>query len=243
MTNVSPAEVTTIIQVHYRDRVINNLDRVLRRVGTGSFVPAHTLLWCNRLEVRDIMPCIGLDTITKTGFRGMPHMISSTSNTLLGRYAAALMSTTPYIFVQDDDLEVGVDTVRDLVTAAAANPTSIVGVTGRDLALSGDEPYTGGWAVAAGPADVVLGRCWAAHKAALLPGIGHIMYHNIQPGRADDILFSLAGKGLVIEANPGNAINNLEEHGVGLSHEEDHFKERNQLAKRWREELRRDSKG
>jgi hypothetical protein len=155
--------------------------------------------------------------------------IASTFNTLLGRYAAALVADTEYVFVQDDDLLVEPRTIERLLKTASDFPEKIVGVKGMNLARGTDKPYSGGQATV-GACDVVLGRAWACHRQALLPGIELILKHNLQPGRSDDILFNMANRGGLAIASPEYI--NFDEEGVGLSHEPQHFEERDAMALR-----------
>lgn len=152
----------------------------------------------------------------------------SIDNALFGRYAAALLAETEYIFVQDNDLTVGPETIG-LLLEAASRTGKIAGTQGCDLDLESTTPYLHRKFVAEGPADVVLGRCWAAPRKALLPGIKFCIENNVQPGRCDDLVFSMAsGGGVVVPAE----YHNLDEKGVGLSHEPGHYNERDRMARR-----------
>lgn len=153
-------------------------------------------------------------------------LIESDRNTLLGRYAAALLADTEYIFVQDNDLVIGPDTISRLLAVAQKHPDKIVGSSGCILGL-GDKPYSSARWVAEGPADVILGRCWLAHRKALVPGFTRILSEGIYPGRCDDIVFSMAaGGGIVVPCE----IRNLDEESVGLSHAPEHFEQRDAMA-------------
>lgn len=162
------------------------------------------------------------------------HWIDSTENTLLGRYAAIFLCETDYVFVQDNDLVIRPQTIERLFAVARDHQDKIVGVAGcrlgwEDYYAGGNRLYTSAKWIQEGPVDVVLGRCWLAHRKALAPGFARILSENINPGRADDIFFSMcAGGGIVVPCE----YTNLDEEGKGLSHEPQHFEERDEWARR-----------
>lgn len=206
------ADYTLIIQNYYLARQ-KYWPQIAASIDKWTHPPAARLIWDNAKLID--WPA---------------HVIRSSRNTLLGRYAAALVCETDYIVVQDNDLLLGPQTVKQMLQAAVANPDKIVGAFGSKLARSSPHPYTEGRAVASGPCDIVLGRAWACHRKALIPGIHKILTENLYPGRNDDILFSMAGYGgLVVE---GCEWINLDEEGQGLSHDRHHFEERNQFTRK-----------
>jgi len=223
---ISQNEVTAIIQIYYMER-LKYLIEILDHIKRGSFVPGTIMLWANKYQHRDLWHSLDEADL---------KIVCTDFNTLTGRYAAALVAKTPYIFVQDDDLTVGKHTIRDLVQEAAEGG-HIAGIAGKDLKLS-SKPYTDGKDVSKGRADMALGRCWAAHRSCLVPGINYIMQNSFEVGRCDDIIFNLTSGGAnIIEPKADNVINNLDEEGKGLSHEPNHYNERNEVAYKVMKEL------
>lgn len=229
MAKEGSMSLTVIIQNYYEERQ-EYWPQIYRGVmQTSTVKPDRLMIWDN-MRVQSMYSRCRLLT---------PYHVTS-YNTLLGRYAAILLAATDYVFVQDNDLVVGPDTIERLFSVAQKNPEKIVGIAGCRLAYqradSGaallplpEQPYSKATWVKEGPVDVVLGRCWLAHRKALAPGFSRILSENIQPGRSDDIFFSMcAGGGIVVPCS----VTNLDEKGVGLSHEPQHFVERDEMARR-----------
>lgn len=209
------SDVTVVIQNFYECRQ-KHWPQIFNALESAGIPQEQMLVWNNHDE-----------WYFPATYRG--RLVESSFNTLLGRYAACLVADTPYVFVQDNDLTVGPETIAALYRQAQLWPWRIIGVAGCLLNRDSDRPYFNAQWVREGFADVILGRCWMAHRLALAPGISYILKENINPGRADDILFSMcASGGYVVPAT----ITNLDEEGVGLSHEPDHFKERDAMALR-----------
>ena len=145
----------------------------------------------------------------------------------MGRYATVWLTRESVVYIQDNDLIVGPETITRMVSHAAKHPDMLVGVSGMNLKPDAVFPYTGGSAVT-GPCDVVLGRARAGHRLAWLPGFRYTAEHSY-PLRCDDIVFSMAdgAKSYAIE-NP--VYSNLDEESMGLSFEPQHFEERDRQA-------------
>lgn len=218
-------DLTAIIQVYYQQR-FKYLASIVKAILSGSVVPGRIIIWANGGNGYG-----SVETFAgQNNDNGVPiTVIKSSDNTLMGRYAAVLVATTPYIFVQDDDLVVGHDTVGLLLDRCSSG---ITGISGRNL---GADPrgYTDGDGVYSGFADVILGRCFVCPKSALASGINYLMRGGRPPGRADDIMFSLfaPGNNYVM---PGTGCTNLDEEGVGLSHEPQHMDERDEAVAYYR---------
>lgn len=204
-------EFTAIVQHFYPNRE-KYLPIIFRAIQQAK--PKEIILWNN--------------ANTDLKYEGVT-VIRSSRNTLLGRYASALLSETALLYVQDDDLLVSADVICQMVRQAIAKPQTIIGLTGSNPARMNPEPYTKGHAVD-GRCDIALGRSWACNKHALASGIQYCLSHNLNPGRCDDILFSMV--------NPGRAFSvqgrytNFDEEGVGLSHMPEHYSERNAFVSR-----------
>lgn len=180
----------------------------------------------SRIVIWDNLGACGWN-LDEMDYRRLPvDFIESDRNTLLGRYAAAFLADTEYVFVQDNDLVIGPDTISRLLAVAQKHPDKIVGSAGCILG-DGPKPYSSARWVAEGPADVILGRCWLAHRKALAPGFTRVLSEGIYPGRCDDLFFSMAaGGGIVVPCE----IRNLDEESVGLSHQPEHFEQRDAMA-------------
>lgn len=210
--------LTAVIANYYESRQ-KYWPQILTAINRSTILPDRMVIWDN------------LGDWAPSSFRwsGREAIIHSPWNTLLGRYAAIFLCETDYVFVQDNDLVVGPQTIERLFQVARDHQDKIVGVAGCNLAKDTENPYTKASWVKEGPCDVVLGRCWLAHRKALAPGFVRILSENVKPGRCDDIFFSLAGNGGIVVPCE---YTNLDEQGEGLSHEPQHFEERDAFARR-----------
>ena len=223
---------TVIIQNYYEERQ-KYWPQIFQAIHESSVQPEEVIIWDNMGASEEFDP--SLDSFC-VALRASPikydpknlTIMSSSRNTLLGRYAAALIAKTPYVFFQDNDLLVNPDTIKTLLDAITGE-CQIVGPSGLTLLRKSATPYTHGLWATGGVCDVILGRCFACHRRALWPGI-ELVFDGIDPGRADDILFNLAALEMprVVPA----AYTNLDEQGVGLSHEPEHFAERDAMARK-----------
>lgn len=208
-------KVMAIVQRYYRDRR-EYLWPILRSLDAQTLRPERVILWNNFRERGEVIHFPGLEV----------HEVHSSVNTLMGRYAAIVLADSEYVYIQDDDLIMGSDVVGKLCAASAKFGGALVGPFGSKLAHS-DKPYREGRRVQEGRCDVVLGRCFAASRASLLMRLARADLKSF--GRCDDIVMSMAGEAYAV---PNCAFTNLDERGVGLSYEPQHFDERDAMARR-----------
>lgn len=211
-------KVTAIVQTYYPERR-EYLGRIFQSLCAQTQPPDDIIIWDNSNS-------LDLTEFSIEDGKICPKIIRSNFNTLTGRYAAALVAETQLVFVQDDDIIVGPDTIKVMAEAAMKRPTKIIGAFGSRLNTKTDKPYTTGRAVI-GECDVVLGRVWCCDRRALVPGLELVLRWSIQLGRCDDIIMSMAGGGGFVVST---ATTNLDERGVGLSHEAGHMAERDRVA-------------
>lgn len=209
----SHVEYTLILQNFYENRQ-KYWPAILKSIKAQSIPPKEIIIWDN-------LCCINASEPGLT-------VVSSGRNTLMGRYTAVWMAETDLFVFQDNDLLLGPDTIQRLINVARCRHTQIVGILGMKLNRKSEHPYTDGRA-AIGECDVVLGRAFACHRKALWPGFEAIHQKYLKPGRADDILFSMASRNAWAIAAPD--FTNLDEEGIGLCHEDQHLPERNAFVK------------
>lgn len=141
------------------------------------------------------------------------------------RHSMALCIDDDYFFFQDDDLVISPDTIQDLLNHVTDD--NIVGVDGCVL--------TDGYYTTAIPVreetrevDIVTGRVHLCRKRAIIRAFDLRDRMGLKIWRDDDILLSLANSGN-IEVN--TRVRNLDEEGIGLQHEPQHYPERNYTCK------------
>lgn len=141
------------------------------------------------------------------------------------RHALALCMEDDCFFFQDDDLMVKPDTIELLRGQLGAE--NVVGVDGCVLT---DGFYTTAIAVSGmdGDVSIVTGRVHLCRKKALINAFILRERLGLKIFREDDILLSLANRdNKVVKAG----ITNLDEEGIGLSHEPAHYNERDKICK------------
>jgi Glycosyl transferase family 64 domain len=211
--------VTAVIQRYYSER-LSYIRPILKSLSESSVVPEKVILWNNFPESSKELEFPFLD-FPRLNF----HIIHSSVNTLMGRYAAILLAETDYIYIQDDDLVLASDVIEKLLAAAKTYAGARVGPFGMDFGPDPEKRYTSGHA-ASGYVDVVLGRCCLASRRSMLSRLTATS-DFIPFGRNDDIFMSDGGSVAV----SGCGFTNLDERGVGLCHEECHFPERDAAAR------------
>lgn len=149
------------------------------------------------------------------------------------RHALALSIEDDHFFFQDDDLLIGKDTISALLAHSTGD--NVVGIEGCKL--------TDGWYTTAtpvrnctAPVDIVTGRVHLCGKEALIRAFYVREWLKLKIWREDDILLSLANSGnMVVKCAP---VANLDEEGIGLSHEARHYSDRNEICHRIYEALK-----
>lgn len=210
--------VTAIVQRYYRERD-PYIVPILRSLASQTYPPVRVILWNN---------AINKQTEFAEEWPFKLHVIYSQHNTLMGRWAAVLLAETEYVYIQDDDLLMGPATIERLLAVSRQHFGTLVGPFGMNFGSDPEKPYTSGRRIHEGPADVLLGRCLLASKAHFLK---RLAMAAVEPmGRCDDIKVSTAPPAMNY-AVPGIRFTNLDERGVGLSHEPEHFDERNTAAR------------
>lgn len=143
------------------------------------------------------------------------------------RHALALCIDDDLFFFQDDDLLVSPDTIDTLMKFS--NKENVVGVDGCILTDGG---YTSAIPVCnptqVSYVDIVTGRVHLCSKSAIVRAFKLRVKLGLKIFRDDDILLSLANKNnMIIDCG----ITNLDEEGIGLSHEPQHYYERDLTCK------------
>ena len=219
-------KVTAIVQRYYPSRR-GYIFPILKSLASQTLRPEKVILWNNfepagtwsdDFEEKLPVDYMGLNL----------HVVHSSENTMMGRYAAILLTETEYVYIQDDDLIMDHDVVGKLCAASHKFYGQLVGPFGSKLNHNSDNPYTLGTRIMEGRASVILGRCFVASRHSLLRRLLH-SNANIPFGRCDDIIMSLAGDSYVV---PNCGFTNLDERQTGLSHEPEHFSERDAMARR-----------
>ena len=149
------------------------------------------------------------------------------------RHALALCIDDDLFFFQDDDLLVAPTTIATLLKFW--NGKNVVGTDGCILT---DGRYTSAIPVQnpkqVSYVDIVTGRVHLCAKNSIVRAFKMRGKLGLKIFRDDDILLSLANKGnMVIDCG----ITNLNEEGVGLSHEPQHYIERDLTCRRINEKL------
>jgi hypothetical protein len=210
-----------IVQMYYPERA-GYLPAIVEALQAGT--PERVVVWVNRGIGAPVQPVVpGVDWIT------------SSRNTMLGRWAAAVLVDADVVYMQDDDILVHPEMINALVTAAAGEPGTFFGVLGASL-VDPPHPYSEGLGVFEGAADMLLGRVMCFHRSAMLTGFSRLFAGGWEPHRADDLLMSFGARCRVLNM-PGRW-ENLDERGVGLSHEAAHYSERDAYAVRLLESAR-----
>ncbi len=204
---------TVIIQNYYEQRQ-GNWPAILEGLVNSSVRPERVIIWSN-------LPMGKLSQYAPFKIT----YINASENTLMGRWAASFLVTTPYVFIQDNDLAVRPDTIETM--AGLVTPYNIVGTSGLRLNRESEDPYSeGDWN--SDKPDVALGRAMfmqanmARHCAIVITDFGH-------PLRCDDIVASMEGAVRVAIAK--TKVLDLPEGGVGLCREKEHWNERNAVSR------------
>lgn len=210
-------EVTAIIQRYYPERE-DYIYPILDALAEQTNRPSLVVLW-NNFET----------PFQQFSTPAFPiHVIHSSINTLMGRYAAALLSSTPAIFIQDDDLVCGPTIIERLTERLGDHSRTVFGISGSNINRASPNPYTDGTTVVEGRADIVLGRCFALTRRELISRLSRL---HPSVGRCDDIVLSRQGPNYVLPIEPD--ITNLDEAGVGLRHDPQHSEERDAAVRQW----------
>jgi hypothetical protein len=191
--------------------------------GLKHCPPQRLIVWNNDPDVDlfDLPLDFGYDV----------QWIHSSHNSLLGYMASVVLAETDLVFKQDNDLAMGEAAIERLLEVSSRIP-AIVTPCAMNLGKDGTRPYTSGSALPKeGPCDVAIGRVWACQRKALVGGLKLMLEENIQPGNANDILFSLASQCYFLPV----PYENLDEGGIGLCLDPTHYEQRNEMAKRLRE--------
>jgi len=141
------------------------------------------------------------------------------------RQAVALAMEDDIFFFQDDDLLVSPEVIGKMRQHLTDH--NVVGVTGCRLT---DGYYTSAEQVKETTAsvDIVTGRLHMCKKKPIIEAFKLRDQLGLKIWREDDILLSLAASGnMVVDAE----IWNLDEENIGLSHEPQHYQERNKVCK------------
>jgi hypothetical protein len=151
------------------------------------------------------------------------------------RHALALCINDDMFFFQDDDLLVSPNTIATLLKFW--NGKNVVGTDGCILTDGG---YTSAIPVQnpkqVSYVDIVTGRVHLCSKNAIVRAFKMREKLRLQIFRDDDILLSMANKGnMVVDCG----ITNLSEDGIGLSHEPQHYIERDLTCRKIYEKIKK----
>jgi hypothetical protein len=220
----------SVIVPHYYSIRDKHLPVIAERLLAGSVPPAEVIVWNN-----EPAPLSGLP----------PAVAVIQSHRNLGakaRLAAALVSRSPVVLFQDNDLHVETDTVRNLLRYAAGDRwRSIYTVEGRRLRRGGaylDSRLVSGRYIHAPVAvDVSLGRIELMHKRTLQRIVADFPFYD--GIHMDDIYLSAVAASAriarwVVPCNqPHTGFENLDEEGVGswITNPEWHFSHRTDLCR------------
>jgi hypothetical protein len=220
----------SVIIPHYYSIREKHLPVIAERLLAGSVPPAEVIVWNNEhAQLSGLPPDV--------------NVIQSHRN--LGpkaRLAAALVSRSPVVLFQDNDLYVETDTVQNLLRYAARDQwRSIYTVEGRRLRRGGaylDSRLVSGCYIHAPVAvDVSLGRLELMHKRTLQRIVADFPFDD--GIHMDDIYLSAvaASGGIarwVVPCNqPHTGFENVDEEGVGswITNPEWHFSHRTDLCR------------
>lgn len=151
------------------------------------------------------------------------------------RHALALCINDDLFFFQDDDLLVSPDTIGTLLKFSDGK-----NVVGADGCILTDGKYTTAIPVTnpkrVSCVDIVTGRVHLCSKKAIIRAFELRDKLGLKIFRDDDILLSLANKkNMVIDCG----ITNLDEEGIGLSHEPQHYYERDLTCRKIYETIKK----
>lgn len=141
------------------------------------------------------------------------------------RHALALAIDDDCFFFQDDDLLVRPDTIGEL--QKYVRESNVVGIRGSILT---DDLYTTATIInKTSSVDIVVGMAHMCRKQAIINAFQLRDKLGLKIFREDDILLSLANSGNYVVGTP---IDLLPEHGIGLSHQPQHYPERDLVCKK-----------
>ena len=213
---------TAIIQVYYREREPNLLP-ILRSIFQVQAIE-RVIIWQNNVEYRQ-PPELWRDLCALNRQIPIDGIVSS-FDTLIGQYAAAFLASTSLIYCQNDDLILTPASITAMLTRASAC-TQMIGIQGRILDRHAAMPYGAGKGVASGPADVLIGRAWAAVKRALIAPMTRCLAENLNPDRGEDMFFSWQNAEVLANLEWSD----IPENRIGLCHEHGHHEERERWAR------------
>lgn len=159
------------------------------------------------------------------------------------RHALALVTDATHCLFVDDDLALGLNTLRDFVNWHARLPEAILGHFGMVVDHHrAEKPYSGGRRLPEPTdkpreVDVVLGRVHFCRVDKLAQAFTLLGKMTDYPHRqCDDILLSLANrlyghKNYIVPTDSLSTTHNLPEFDIGLSREKGHYDLRNRATR------------
>ena len=225
--------ITAIIRAYWKER-LNNLERIINDLKSGSVVPDRIVIWCNNkdISIKDLSK-FGVETV-ESSFNGGDRSLFATS---------VLFRSDYYLYI-DDDTTVRKDTLKNILNYAEKYGDVCIGLRGKIIDKKSRTPYTLN-------AINVLGiKQKHPRYVHLLIGKGTILYtfnamirmfemekeflkdEDYNELRELDILLSMANKSVVIPARKEQTLRDLGEGKVGYCKQEGHYPKRNNIIKR-----------
>lgn len=210
----------TAVIVTYHPPRREHILPIFNALKSGSIVPDEIIFWNNG---KDYLGAVG-DAIVINSSKNFGCSV---------RIYAGLMATNDIVFVQDDDLLVGHDSVRLLYEFCSSVESCLVGPLGNMLGPQ-PHPYLKRVGVVnkAQEADIILGRMFVCRKLVFSNVFRDRINNYIRTSPSgDDIVLSLtnkhnSGMNYVLPVE----IINLNEKGIGYSHEPTHYIKRDYVC-------------
>jgi hypothetical protein len=222
--NITPITITAIILSHYKERE-SNLKRIIDDLLAGTVAPDKIVVFIDNPEINYDDDRV---TVIKSTKSFLPHI----------RFALGLVSDTDYCFFIDDDLTVRNKTLENF--AFFAHPQAILGLEGSVLGKT-DNPYTDDTPIKRGnearPVDIIIRTYFVPTKLLLYGFALKLKYPKLPKVSLDDIFLCLGnkyfnkGSNYVIPVTEESDLTELDEAGVGQSHGEDHYRNRNLVCR------------
>lgn len=206
--------ITAVITHYYPERT-KYLRMIIDALKSGSLPPDEIIIWNNIAEL-DLK---------------YPDAICINSSHNFGTFSkqyACLFAKNKYVLMQDNDLMVGKDTVKNLYEFARKHPHCFVGKWGRNVGDT-DKPYTDSELARDGKVDIVVGCLNMCAKEVIIRSLQEKNKHEKDLSRVEDIITSYANRKHGNYALDVEAIQ-FDEEGIGLCHIPGHYGERDEMV-------------
>lgn len=208
--------------LHYWEERLPNLDPIIKALRQGLRKPDEIILFNNNPKY----------VLSKNGVK----CLNSVENFgCRSRYPMALLEPSDWYLFLDDDLKVMSKTISNLEKAAEglSEPVNL-GLMGRKLSGKkySQSKITKGTEVKELTEVDVLIRAYFVPFSGVLKMLGFEREHpEVITDRTDDLALSFSDFCFVVPAKKSSFVKELDDGGVGLARDKDHFKARDKIVK------------